>query len=183
MRFTRARRVASICTDENVPLFFQCDYSLRGAIAQPVSVTVFSQKNISAGGNGRLESFMSTSFQPAEWDYAFFRQRPGAVVPLWKLAPRRLRIQPVSQGVPQKAPDQWDFRQLDAVLIPVLGVANHSPELQLATAPSFMNDAQGHLMRAHFRDFANYCANVVRITTRVASMRPANIISLPARIT
>jgi len=132
------------------------------ATAQPVSVTVLNQKNPGVGVNGRLASFMSTSFQPAEWDYAFFQQNPGAAMPLWKLAPQHIRIQPVSQGVAQKAPDQWDFSQLDAVLIPVLGVADHSPEIQLATAPSFMNDAQGHLVRAHFQDFANYCANVVR---------------------
>lgn len=132
------------------------------APAQPISVTVLNQKNLGAGVNGRLESFMSTSFQPAEWDYAFFQQNPGAAMPLWNLAPRHIRIQPVSEGVPQKAPDQWDFSQLDAVLLPVLGVADHSPEIQLATAPSFMNNAQGHLVRAHFRDFADYCANVVR---------------------
>src|SRR5229473_1109012 len=79
-----------------------------------------------------------------------------------RLAPQHIRIQPVSQGVPQKAPDQWDFSQLDAVLMPVLGVADHSPEIQIATAPSFMNDSQGHLTRAHFQDFAKYSANLVR---------------------
>ncbi len=145
-----------------VPSAFTAILLCAGAVAQPLSVTVLNQKNLGAGVHGRLESFMSTSFQPAEWDYAFFQQHPAASMPLWKLAPRHIRIQPVSQGVPQKAPDQWDFSQLDAVLIPVLGVADHSPEIQLATAPAFMNDAQGRLMRAHFQDFANYCANVVR---------------------
>ena len=41
-------------------------------------------------------------------------------MPLWKLAPQHIRIQPVSQAIPQQAPDQWDFSQLDAILIPVL---------------------------------------------------------------
>jgi uncharacterized protein (TIGR03437 family) len=132
------------------------------ALAQPVSVTVLNQKNLGAGVNGRLQAFMSTSFQPAEWDFPFFQQHPAATMPLWKLSPQHIRIQPVSQGVPQTAPDQWDFSQLDAVLIPVLGVGDHSPEVQIATAPSFMNDPQGHLMRAHFQDFANYSANLVR---------------------
>ncbi|HVP46692.1 MAG TPA: hypothetical protein VMT32_08920 [Bryobacteraceae bacterium] len=105
---------------------------------------------------------MSTSFQPAEWDSAFFQQNPGATMSLWKLASQHIRIQPVSQGVPQLSPDQWDFSQLDAVVIPLLGVADHSPEFQVAVAPSFMNDAQGHLMRSHYRDFATFAANLVR---------------------
>ncbi len=105
---------------------------------------------------------MSTSFQPAEWDFSFFQQIPGAAAPLWKLAPQHVRIQPVSQGVPMTAPGQWDFSTLDAILMPVLSVGDHSPELQLATAPAFMNDAQGHILPSHFQDFADYCANVVR---------------------
>jgi len=135
---------------------------LGPVLSQPISVTVLNQKNSSRGVNGRLVTFMSTSFQPAEWDFTFFQQHPDAAMPLWRLAPQHIRIQPVSQGVPQKAPDQWDFSQLHAVLMPVLGVADHSPEIQIATAPSFMNDSQGHLTRAHFQDFAKYSANLVR---------------------
>lgn len=132
------------------------------AAAQPVSVTVLNRKNTAVGVNGRLGNFLSTSFQPAEWDFSFFQQHPTATMSLWKLAPQHIRIQPVSQGVPQTAPDQWDFSQLDAVMVPVLSVADHSPELQVATAPGFMNDSQDHLTRDHFQDFANYSANLVR---------------------
>ena len=60
------------------------------------------------------------------------------------------------------APNQWDFTDLDAVTIPILSVGDHSPELQLATAPSWMDDSNGHLLRSHFQDFAKYCANMVR---------------------
>jgi len=133
------------------------------ASAQPVVVgTILKEQTARVSVNGRLQMFMSTSFQPAEWDFTFFQQHPGATLPLWKLAPRHIRIQPVSQGIPQKTPTQWDFSELDAVLVPVLSVADHSPELQIATAPSFMNDSQGHLTRDHFQDFANYSANLVR---------------------
>jgi len=135
---------------------------VAGAFGQPLSVTVSNQKNTAVGVNGRLQMFTSTSFQPAEWDYAFFQQLPGATMPLWKLTPQHIRLQPVSQGVPESASGQWDFSQLDAVLIPVLGLADHSPELQIATAPAFMNDSQGHLTRDHYQDFAAYCANLVR---------------------
>jgi uncharacterized protein (TIGR03437 family) len=58
--------------------------------------------------------------------------------------------------------NQWDFSTLDAVLIPVIGTGDHSPELQLATGPAFMDDASGHLLPANFEAFAAYCASVVR---------------------
>jgi hypothetical protein len=127
-----------------------------------INVTVFNHKDTSAGAHGRFQNFLSPSFQPAEWDYPYFQQVSGSTMPLWRLAPQHIRIQPVSQGVPMTAPDQWDFTDLDAVLIPILGLGDHGPELQLATAPSFMDDSNGHLLRSHFQDFAKYCANMVR---------------------
>jgi hypothetical protein len=127
-----------------------------------INVTVLNSTDYGSGLHGRLQNFLSTSFQPAEWDFPYFQQISGSTAPLGRLAPQHIRIQPVSQGVPMRAPDQWDFTDLDAVLIPILTVGDHSPEFQLATAPSFMSDSQGHLMRSRFRDFANYCANMVR---------------------
>ncbi|HLN03412.1 MAG TPA: hypothetical protein VK335_29240 [Bryobacteraceae bacterium] len=127
-----------------------------------INVTVFNHKDTAAGAHGRFQNFLSTSFQPAEWDYPYFQQVSGSTGPLWLLAPQHIRIQPVSQGVPMTAPDQWDFTDLDAVLIPILSLGDHSPELQLATAPNFMDDSNGHLLRSHFQDFAKYCANIVR---------------------
>jgi hypothetical protein len=62
--------------------------------------------------------FISTAFQPAEWDYTFFNNLPGATGLLWQLAPQHIRLQPVSQGVPMTGPNQWDFSTLNAVLIP-----------------------------------------------------------------
>ncbi len=127
-----------------------------------ISVTVSNEIDYGAGARGRLENFLSTSFQPAEWDYPYFQQISGSTLPLWRLAPEHIRIQPVSQGVPMTAPGQWDFSDLDAVLQPILGLGDHSPELQLATAPSFMNDSNGNLMPSYFSQFAEYCANMVR---------------------
>lgn len=128
----------------------------------PINVTVLNRINRNAGINGRLENFMSTSFQPAEWDYSYFQQVSGSTAPLWQLVPQHIRIQPVSEGVPMTGPDQWDFTDIDAVLGPILNLGDHSPELQLAIAPSFMNNAQGNIERSHFNDFAKYCANMVR---------------------
>jgi uncharacterized protein (TIGR03437 family) len=105
---------------------------------------------------------MSTAFQPAEWDYTFFNNLPGAAGLLWQLAPQHVRLQPISQAVPMTGPNQWDFTTLNAVLLPVLNADDHSPELQLATGPAFMDDSNGHLLPANFAAFAAYCANVVR---------------------
>jgi hypothetical protein len=124
--------------------------------------------NTSVGVNGRLQEFMSTSFQPAEWDYQFFINHPD-ITPLTTLGPQHIRIQGLSQAVPMKAnsspqqPTDWDFTMLDAVVQPILGAADHSPEFQIAVAPSFMNDSSGHLdITHHLADFVEYSANLVR---------------------
>jgi hypothetical protein len=120
-----------------------------------VSVTV------SNTSKGSFAVAMSTSFQPAEWDYKFFANFPGATTPLNNLLPQHVRLQPVSQGVPQKADRSWDFTMLNAILDPVIGVADKSPELQLATAPAWMDATDGSLLPAHFSDFAAYSADMV----------------------
>ena len=81
---------------------------------------------------------MSTSFQPAEWDNTFFQAFPNATVPLGNLQPHHIRLQTVSQGVPQTSAGTWDFTILDDITQPVLTVGDHSPEMQLGWAPSFM---------------------------------------------
>jgi hypothetical protein len=85
---------------------------------------------------------MSTSFQPAEWDYTFLQQFPGALTPLGALNPSHIPLQGISQGVPQgvagTGSTNWDFTVLDGIVQPVLGVGDHSPEFQIAKAPPFM---------------------------------------------
>lgn len=127
-----------------------------------VVAAVGSATNTSAGVNGRLQNFMATSFQPADWDYTFFTQNSGATATLGNLKSQHIRLQAVAGGVPQKADQSWDFSELDAVVNPVIGVADKSPEFQIAVAPTWMDDSSGHLLSSHFQDFANYCANLVK---------------------
>jgi Abnormal spindle-like microcephaly-assoc'd, ASPM-SPD-2-Hydin len=131
--------------------------------------TVQNSVNTSVGVNGRLQQFMSTSFQPAEWDYDFFFRIPTATTPLTNLNPQHIRLQGLSEAVPMKAssippqPTDWNFTMLDDIVQPVLGAADHSPEFQIAVAPGFMDNASGYLdMTNHLNDFAAYCANLVR---------------------
>ena len=103
---------------------------------QTVSVTV---SNTTTGTPFKLA--MSTSFQPAEWDYQFFTNHPTAIGPLGDLNASHIRIQAVSQAIPQTGVSAWDFTMLDAILQPVLGVGDNSPEFQVAFAPAFMYQA------------------------------------------
>ncbi len=128
---------------------------------QTVSVTV---SNTTTGTPFKLA--MSTSFQPAEWDYELFTNHPTAIGSLGDLNSSHVRIQAVSQAIPQTAASAWNFTMLDAILQPVLGVGDNNPEFQVAVAPSFMyftntkqfvDDGQGP-----FDQLATYSANLVK---------------------
>jgi hypothetical protein len=133
------------------------------AVAGMVGSTVDQTQGV----NGKLQQFISTSFQPAEWDYQFFQNHP-ALEPaqLSALGSQHIRLQGLSQAVPMKSntgtASDWDFSKLDAVVQPVLSAADHSPEFQIAVAPAFMNANGVFDIANHLTDFANYCANLVR---------------------
>jgi hypothetical protein len=131
----------------------------------PVQATV----TVNSATSGPFDLAMSTSFQPAEWDYTFFQQFPGATTPLGALNPSHIRLQGISQGVPQgaagTASTSWDFTVLDGITQPVLGVGDHSPEFQIAKAPPFMyvnNDSSQSFTDLTFQQFAGYAQNLVR---------------------
>jgi hypothetical protein len=105
---------------------------------------------------------MSTSFQPASYDSWFFHSNPAAVTPLGALEPQHIRLQLLTDGSPQTSSTTWDFSTLDAIAQPVLGVGDHSPEMQIGTAPSFMYDSTGHLLDTTGQQFAAYAAQLVR---------------------
>jgi hypothetical protein len=105
---------------------------------------------------------MSTSFQPAEWDNQFFTLNPAATTTLGNLLPQHVRLQGVSEGVPQTSATTWDFSVLDAITQPVLGVGDHSPEFQIAKAPAFMYDSNGNFLDPTFAQFAGYTQNLVQ---------------------
>lgn len=133
-----------------------------GGNSTPATVTISSTKGAA------FSVAMSTSFQPAEWDYTFFQQNPAATTPLGSLNPHHIRLQGVSQGVPQGSEGTtsqiWDFTTLDAIVQPVLGVGDHSPEFQIAKAPPFMyaNENSGDAFSdLTFAQFAGYAQNLV----------------------
>lgn len=137
-----------------------------------VSSVVFNSTDTTLGINGQLREFMSTSFQPAEWDYQFFQLHPQTEpAQLNFLGSQHIRLQGISQAIPWKAnsspqlPTDWDFTMLDAVVQPVLSVTDHSPEFQIAVAPTFpgLVDSNGHLIvnAANLNLMKTYFANLV----------------------
>ena len=128
----------------------------------PPPVTVSANVAVSSTTNGPFDLAMSTSFQPAEWDYQFFLNNPGAITPLANLNPSHIRLQTVSQGVPQRTASTWDFSVLDAITQPVLTVGDHSPQMQLGWAPTFMwsNGSAGGTLDVNA--FTAYSQNMVK---------------------
>src|SRR6266571_3853285 len=135
----------------------------------PPTVSATVTVNSPTGGTSPFDVAMSTSFQPAEWDYQFFTNFPAATTPLGNLLPHHIRLQGISQGVPQGAEGTsstvWDFTVLDAIAQPVLGVGDHSPEFQIAKAPAFdyVNDDSSKFFNdPNYAQFAAYAKNLVR---------------------
>ncbi len=137
-------------------------------VVAPVT-TVSSAVDTTLGVKGKLQQFMSTSFQIAEWTGDYFGISASArEATLNNLGPQHIRLQALSQAIPMKAntgaATDWDFTLLDQTVQPVLASADHSPEFQIAAAPAWMlNTSTGYLDVAnHGNDFAAYAANLVR---------------------
>jgi uncharacterized protein YgiB involved in biofilm formation len=137
--------------------------------ASSLNLTVGAAAVIAANQTAPFTLAMSTSFQPAEWDYQFFQTNPAATTTLGNLGPHHVRLQGISQGIPQGAEDSpstaWDFTILDGITQPVLGVGDHSPEFQIAKGPAFMyenNDFNSTFVDQSYAQFAGYAQNLVR---------------------
>jgi uncharacterized protein (TIGR03437 family) len=122
-----------------------------------VNVQILNQVNQQVGVNGRLQLAMSTSFQLAGGIYQIY-----GLGLLENLFPQDTRVQVVSDGLPLSAPDTWNFTELNAMLSPIQNTGDHSPELQIANAPAYMNDANGDILPGSYADFAQMSANLVR---------------------
>jgi hypothetical protein len=130
-----------------------------------LSLMVGATAQIANTPTGPFSVAMSTSFQPAEWDSAFFTLNPSATTTLGNLQPTHIRLQGVSQGVPQTSATTWDFSVLDAITQPVLSVGDHSPEFQIAKAPPFMysgGDSNNAFLDLTFAQFAGYTQNLLQ---------------------
>ncbi len=132
------------------------------ATASSIQITVSNQTDATAGINGRLHMFMSTSFQPADWDYQFFQMSPQQrEADLWQLAPWHINLQSITGANPQTGPNSWDFTENNAVNQPILALADHSPLYEIVPPP-FITQQNGSVQTSDFPAFAAYSANLVR---------------------
>src|SRR5438874_3325931 len=104
-------------------------------IPPPLSppTTVNATVAVDTATTGSFDVALSTSFQPAEWDYQFFQTSLNAKMTLLgNLRPHHIRLQGISQGVPQglqgTTSTNWDFTILDEITQPVLTVGDNSPQ-------------------------------------------------------
>jgi hypothetical protein len=121
---------------------------------------------VNSATSGPFDLAMSTSFQPAQWDYQFFQSSLNAKATLLgNLQPQHIRLQGISQGAEGTSSTAWDFTVLDAITQPVLGVGDHSPEFQIAKAPAFMylnDDSSSSFNDPNYTQFAAYAQDLVR---------------------
>ena len=151
--------------------------TLVSAVVATVGRSIDSAKGV----NGRLQQFMSTSFQIGSWTTDYFESgatETARQAALSQLGPQHIRVQVVDGGVPMTTntgtASDWNFSLIDTTLQPVLETADQSPELQIGTAPAWMDwDCSKTACPAgvstgdfdiadHLNDFAAYMANIVR---------------------
>lgn len=82
-----------------------------GMVTQPLALTVGVTAVVSNSSAGAWDEAMSTSFQIAEWTNGFFQQypssgsTPSAASLLGNLGPQHIRMQILSQAIPETAPN------------------------------------------------------------------------------
>lgn len=136
------------------------DGQVSGSATTPLTVGAYAE--VTPIPLGVMNLAMSTSFQPAEWNSTFFANHPAATTPLGNLQASHIRLQPISQGVPESAQDVWNFGVLDGITQPILNVGDTKPEFQVATAPAFMYDAGHNFLDPSYAQFADYSQQLVR---------------------
>jgi hypothetical protein len=132
-------------------------------VTQPLTLTVGTTAIVSTTTTGSFSEAMSTSFQIAPYTDALFPSYPMIPTLLDTLAPKHTRMQ-VYGDIPETADGTWDFTALDTSVQPILSASDHSPEFQIATAPTFaFQGLTTNFVNSTFLSaFSDYSANLVR---------------------
>ncbi len=133
-----------------------------------VSLTVAIVATVGTSVTGHIDTFMSTSFQPASWTDDFFLRHPEATTTLDDLEAQHINVQVLERDIPQKTAatltsvGSWDFTYIDGILNPIFTAGDHSPLYQIAMGPAFMYSAPGLFRDTTYQEFADYCARLVK---------------------
>jgi len=132
-----------------------------------LALTVVIIARVGTAKPGRIDTFMSTSFQPASWSDDFFVRNPDTTH-LNDLHPQHINVQVLDRDIPQRTPtpaETWDFQYIDRMLNPIFIAGDNNPLYQIAMGPAFMynmNNPQNGLRDATYQEFADYCAKLVK---------------------
>jgi hypothetical protein len=143
------------------------------ALTVGVAAVLADAVDSTLGVKGRLQLAMSTSFQLASWGDQFFVQYPTATTPLGTLLPHHIRMQVLERDIPETSAGVWDFSYPDGIINPIMSVSDHSPEYQIAKAPTYMYDGSGNLLDPTFKAFGAYAADLVRYYNTPAGITDA----------
>ena len=133
-----------------------------------VSLTVAIVATVGTSITGHIDTFMSTSFQPASWTDDFFLRHPEATTTLGDLEPQHINVQVLERDIPQltaatpTSAGSWDFTYIDGIMNPIFTAGDNSPLYQIAMGPSFMYAAPGLFQDTTYQEFADYCVKLVK---------------------
>jgi len=132
-------------------------------VTQPLALTVGVAAIVSSTTTGPFTEAMSTSFQLASYNDSLFPSYPTIPALLDTLAPQHTRMQ-VYGDIPETAQGTWDFTALDSSVQPILTASDHSPEFQIATAPTFAFQGMttDFVNSTFLSDFSDYSAHLVQ---------------------
>ncbi|MGD0678563.1 MAG: hypothetical protein ABSC94_24415 [Polyangiaceae bacterium] len=135
-----------------------------------VVATILPVVDATQGVGGQLQEYMSTAFQPADWQYAFFDQNPAASrLGLAELGAQHILIQLIDGGAAPWVADSkppaitdWNFDKLNAIVYPVVESGDGQPELQIADVIgniAAMTNSDGTI---NADGLLTYCVNLVK---------------------
>jgi hypothetical protein len=129
-----------------------------------LALTVVIIARVGTAKPGRIDTFMSTSFQPASWSDDFFVRHPDTS-DLNDLHPQHINVQVLDRDIPQRTPtpaETWDFQFIDRMLNPIFTAGDRNPLYQIAMGPLFMYRAPGQFRDPTYQEFADYCVKLVK---------------------
>lgn len=134
-------------------------------LTQPLMLTIGVTAVISSTATTPFKEAMSTSFYMAsDYSDAVFDAYPAMTPLLNTLAPNHVRMQVKGETRPETSDGVWDFSNLDSSVQPVMAVADHSPEFQIASPPAFLYQGltTNFVNSTFLSGFSDYAANLVR---------------------
>jgi hypothetical protein len=142
----------------------------------PLTVVVESDTDTTRGANGNFVEHMSTSLQPASWQYQLFQRQPDAGAYLQTLNPYHLHIQALDLAFPLQqetnSQSDWDASELDTMIPPTRAVAPGAM-FQVMLPPFITALTQSDQVIPSAADaYADYCAYLVQYFNRGAVEYP-----------